>query len=500
MKVGLLPLDERPVNVRYPAMLAEIAGARLSLPPAELLSLQHRPADLAGLADWAEQAARECDALIVSLEMFAYGSLIASRTSQEGPEQVMARLGLLRRLRRQHPSLVLYGFNLITRISNADSAAEEPAYWARYGVQLYRLSQAIDRSLQGQAAPDELARLQAAAPAEHRDDFLLRRLRNHTINLAALHWLAENVFDLLVLSSDDTSPYGLPSREKRWLAEWAGRLPLGERLLMYPGADEVGCVLLARLLNQAAGVEPAFEAAFFPPEDSQVTAAYEDGPIQETLERQARAAGGRLAAGDGAIWVGVNPPFVHREEWSPQRADSDFRERQAARQALVEAARSRLERGERAAVADAAYPNGADPALVAALRQGLDLSRLSAYGAWNTAGNTIGVVLAQACLTPPGLSQEGERARRRFLLHRLVEDWGYQHLARREIRAARPPGVEPGPDEQPAVLARLETRLNGLIDELPGFAGEWRIAPGSLRFPWKRTFEIDFELEFRPGS
>ena len=54
-----------------------------------------------------------------------------------------------------------------------------------------------------------------------RHDFLSRRLRNHAVTSAVLHLLAHGVFDLLVLSSDDTSPFGLPSREKRWLESWA---------------------------------------------------------------------------------------------------------------------------------------------------------------------------------------------------------------------------------------------------------------------------------------
>lgn len=37
MRIGLVPLDERPANVRYPAMIAAIFGVDLVVPPAEAI-------------------------------------------------------------------------------------------------------------------------------------------------------------------------------------------------------------------------------------------------------------------------------------------------------------------------------------------------------------------------------------------------------------------------------------------------------------------------------
>nr|MDQ2996425.1 DUF4127 family protein [Chloroflexota bacterium] len=318
MNIGLIPLDERPVNIRYPAMIAAIAGADLALPPPEILSSLRRPADCAALVEWLAGTAPRLDGLIVSCEMLGYGSLIASRISDEPAGAILARLDSLRAIRRAQPQLPIYGFSLITRVANANDATEEPEYRAIYGEQLYRASQLLDQRQQGQSVADDLDALLAQIPPAVRHDFLRRRLRNHTVNAAVLHMLADGVFDLLVLSSDDTSPFGLPSREKRWLESWAdllglnqplagGRQPLAtrpelshadDRLLMYPGADEVGCVLLARLLNRQAGATPSFAVAYAPPTSAERVAAYEDGPIRVTVERQIRAAGGKLAEQD----------------------------------------------------------------------------------------------------------------------------------------------------------------------------------------------------------
>jgi hypothetical protein len=557
MRIGLIPLDERPANTRYPAMLAAIAGAELALPPAEALSARRRPADCAALARWLAAEAPQLDALIVALEQLGHGGLIAARTSAEPAATILARLEPLRALRLAHPRLTIYGFSVITRVSNANDAVEEPAYWAEYGERLYALSQLLDRRRQGQPVAAELAALEAAIPAAHRRDFVARRLRNHAVNLAALGLLEDATLDLLVLSSDDTSPLGLPSAEKAWIAGWGellglaadgGRWPVdgdaglaadggrwtvdGEAgalsgtqhsalstqhsaLLMYPGADEVACVLLARLLNARAGVAPRVAVRYAPPEAAANVAAYEDGPIHLTVERQLLAAGGRLAEAEAALstqhsalstppdlWLGVNAPLPRRAEWDSAHAEAERAERQDALSALVAEAAAQLAVGMPVAIADVAYPNGADPALSDALLGGIDLAALAAYGAWNTAGNTLGCVIAHAFVARLITTAEGRAAHMRFLLHRLVEDWGYQQLERAELRSwLRTTTGHPDPQTPEAVAAsetRIEAALGTFIARLPAFAKTFRITPGSVRLPWGRTFEVDFAVQSFP--
>lgn len=548
MRIGLIPLDERPANTRYPAMTAAIAGAELVLPPAELLSAGRRPADCVALGAWLAAVAPGLDALIVSVEQLGYGGLVASRITDEPAATLLAHLEPLRALRRAHPALAIYGFNVVTRVSNADDAAEEPAYWAEHGAQLYAFSQLLDKQRQGHAVADELARLEAAVPAALRRDFLARRLRNHAVNLAVLGLLEDATLDLLVLASDDTSPFGLPAAERGWLGLWAellGRkgdqgpktkgqglpvavspgfgnaqrhgigpssLVLGP-LLMYPGADEVACVLVARLLNARAGVRPTIAVSYAPPECAANVAAYEDGPISRTVERQIVAAG--CAPWSGApplprspvrplpdLWLGVSAPVARRGEWEPELAAAEAAPRLPALRELVAAARAQLAAGRAVALADVAYPNGADPALSALLVDGLELPALAAYGAWNTAGNSVGAVLAQACAAQLIAAPAGRAAHERLLLHRLLEDWGYQRVVRAELRAWLRETTGHHDPQGPAMIAttvaRAEAGLSAFLDRLPGFAGRYRIMPGSVRLPWGRSFEVDFELEAVP--
>ena len=128
MRVGLLPLDERPANARYPQMIGAIASVDVDLPPQHMLSRIRQPADCAALADWLRQGASDWDALIVSLEMLAHGGLLPSRITDDSLLDVLARLEVLREIKRLKPQLPIYGFALITRISKNAASQEEPSY------------------------------------------------------------------------------------------------------------------------------------------------------------------------------------------------------------------------------------------------------------------------------------------------------------------------------------------------------------------------------------
>jgi hypothetical protein len=53
------------------------------------------------------------------------------------------------------------------------------------------------------------------------------------------------------------------------------------------------------------------------------------------------------------------------------------------------------------------------------------------------------------------------------------------------------------PENAVQVRAFIEKGLAERLDQLPGFAGNYRLVPGSVRLPWERLFEVDFDLETR---
>lgn len=485
MKVGLIPLDERPVNTRYPRMLGAIAGVNVELPPAGMLSCFRQPADCVALADWLRRQAGGWDALIVSIEMLAHGGLLPSRISDDSLLAVLSRLEALREVKRLAPQLPIYGFALVTRISKNAASLEEPSYWQESGPQIYRFSQQYDAQRWGAGPAPDTVDLEPA----HLRDVLRRRARNHIVNLATLDLLADDVFDRLVISSDDTSEFGFGTREKIWIKEWIDRRGGDQRLLMYPGADEVGVALLARAYGDLAGEAPRFFTHYAIAADAERIAPFEDGPVRLTVERQIRAVGGRQvdAEADADLIVAVNPPAPSGHDfYNPASAKSDRAYRAEPVDAFVDRIKRWLAQSRPVIVCDVAYPNGSDPVLIEALRRHIKLTDLAAYGGWNTAGNTIGVALAQGVF---GLNVEDRQAASRFLAHRFVEDYCYMHRVRPRLKDSRPLY-----DDETEAVAREQARagLNAELAQLADFR-DWRVT--NLRWPWKRRFEVDFDLE-----
>ncbi|MFC5829537.1 DUF4127 family protein, partial [Nonomuraea insulae] len=201
-----------------------------------------------------------------------------------------------------------------------------------------------------------------------------------------------------------------------------------------------------------------------------IDAAYESLPAGAGARRQSLAAGAHVAepGQDADVALVLHTPDPGRTDWCGNPPSPD----PAAVAATVRAVR---ESGAPVALADVRHTNGGDPALVEALRAEGLVDRLLAYGGWNTAGNTIGSVVAAAVATVVGTRENtlDSTAARRLLLHRLTEDYGYQAI----VRAGEPDSV--------AAHERLKPILHG-------FAPDWTI--DDVRFPWNRSFEIDFTL------
>ena len=510
LTVALVPLDERPVNTRYPQMLGAIGGVRVLLPPPEMRGFLRVPADTDSVAAWLRETAHHADDAIVSCEFLGFGNLINARISQDSAADVLARLRLLADL---NPTCPVHAFSLITRVANSDDAVEEPEYWALWGTKFSRYARLTHQAEAGtlpQEGTDELARLNNVLPAELKADWLTRRLRNHAVTLGLLDMTARGQITALRLTSDDTSPYGFPSRERDWLAGWPRLVgpTLSERLMMHPGADEVGSALLSHLLMSRREKPPRVWIVYSHPSDNVLVAPYEDRPVRETVEGQIAACGCALADApeDCDFVLGVATPSPRRTDHRPEYLAEDRRERTDAYQAFLVDLGQWQATGRPVALADVAYPNGSDPLLMELLlAQDCPLApgRLAAYGAWNTAGNTLGVVVAQAaCAGMIGDDPERVQAQRVFLAHRFLEDWGYQTLTRRLARAEAERlwgRREPSPDrsdEQVALCAFIAERLTERLGELQrsGVGAGLTLTPGSVRLPWRRTFEVDFEL------
>lgn len=496
VRIALLPLDERPVNVQLPGDVASMAGAELLTPPAAILPHYRSPGHTEALAAWLHDQARDPSLthVVVSLDLLCYGGLIPARTSSDDVETVLGRLAVLREIKALRPDLVIFAVSLIMRASDSYSSVEEPDYWALYGRNLHALGAAVHRRDGG--VEIDPATSMTDAPAEIIADLARRRLRNHLVNLTAIELHASRVIDFLAITADDTAVYSYGSAEQAWVRHWLRLFPAGRRVLTYPGADEVGAVLVARALAQQAGATITVATVCPDPDGMARVAPFENAPLSEAVARHILAAGAEAAVGPADITVVIHAPDPDRKDQAGAAAPTP--DEDAAEQTCAAVAGA-LDAGRTVAVADVRYSNGADPLLVEKLiARGL-LGRLTAFGAWNTAGNTLGSVIATAvaAVAGSGTERSDAEARPRALVRRVLDDYAFQSVVRHRGDPAVFAGIFPilPADQAAQAAAWVTTELRALLAaDLP--FPEWQIA--SVMLPWNRGFEVDIELEHRP--
>jgi hypothetical protein len=546
-RIAILPMDDRPVNYDYPRYLGRAAGLAVLLPPREWLGNPWRTSRHADLVDWLGEVAPQADALVIAIDTLAYGGLIPSRMSAESAETVLARLEVLRGLHTARPERPILASSVVMRINRSNSSEEEKSYCATYGSRLFRLSFLEHKAGVGEASADEIAQrdsLRAQIPDEVYADYRRGRARNHAVNRAMLDWAADGVFDYLLLPQDDTADFGWNVAEARSLQSHIRARRLTERAITYPGADEIGCLLLARYVCQQAGLKPRVWPRYSGVTAPSVVTAYEDRPIHELLKAHLAPLGGVVALspqeadlilffnapvttqghgdsqwlilqGFDAVRAQMPPKFqpwleeffategfraTRREMESPARNPEEF----------VRALRATLDSGVPVAVADVAYVNAADLILGELLRQHPVVANLAAFGGWNTAGNTLGTVLAQALIRVLALranaTLEQRRAHLEFLILRFLDDDLYQaHERTRCLVVDLPasglaPTMERLPDDKAAAietsvrshLAASATGLRALF-VASGLVREVRVS--RIHLPWQRLFEVGFDVE-----
>jgi hypothetical protein len=536
-RIACLPLDDRPVNYDYPRELAALAGYEIELPRREWLGNPWRPSRHAELVDWLEGAAGRADALLLALDTLGYGGLIPSRTSTETAGQVLERLAILKRLKAARPQLHLLAYSVILRISRADSAEEEKEYWATYGSRMFRLSALEHKSGLGEANEQEVAErnaLRAQIPDPVYEDYRLGRRRNHTVNRAMLDWLGEGVFDYLLLPQDDTADYGWNIAEAQTLQALIRARGLTDRAITYPGADETASLLLARFACQLSRFAPRVWPRYASLSSAQTVTAYEDRPIHELLKAHLSPLNGSVAGSpqEADLLLFVNAPAgtqgaadlqwqISRtlEEAAPAPAAQDDVTRATRREMttprrnveeFLRAARTAVAAGSPVALADVAFVNGADLSLGRLLVQDSLATSLAAYAGWNTAGNSLGTVLAHAVLRLLMLggspSPEQQAAHVAFLFRRYLDDYAYQAVERSRLVSEDLPalGLAPTMERLPedtleAVEARLGERLSAAAAPLcerfvqSGLARD--ISVSNIHLPWQRLFEVAFDVQ-----
>lgn len=432
-KVIYVSLDERNCNYELPYKLGRPAGLDIIRPDASIMSRHKQPCNIEALWEWLYENIRDCSHAILSLDMLVYGSLMCSRHHHMEAEECISLLDRLKTLKEINPEAEIHAFMLIMRTANYDNSSEEPDYWTLYGKKIWKLSWLTDKNSRvglDECEQKQLEDLNKIIPGEHIEDYVNRRKKNLQVNLQALRLLNENIIDRLIIPKDDNSEFGFSTNDQEVIYGEIARYRLQDRVMVYPGTDEVGCTLVSRVLNRIGRDVPKVYVGYSSTLGPGIIAKYEDRPIHESIKCQIISAGCMMVDSyvHADIILMVNTPGRVMQECTQQGkfdySYSNFRNLTE----FVQRLKYFISIGKICVVADIAYANGADNELMQMLLKDKLLEGIAGYGGWNTAANTLGVVILQGVAAHSMGLRNIKDNYELFSCHitKIIEDWAYQ--------------------------------------------------------------------------
>lgn len=444
MKIGFLPIDNRPVCYTLPEQIAKIdESIELFLPDRSLLGDLTKYADVNGIFEWLKNLPK-LDALVISLDTAAYGGLISSRRCSDSFEEIREKIEKLKEILKEKNAKI-YAFSSIMRISNNNINEEEKKYWNLWGKKIFEYSFNFCKN-NGKNQP------QTDIPQKILTDYLNTRKRNFEINKIYLEWQKEGLFDTLVFSKDDCAEFGFNVREAQGLENLGG--------FVKTGADEIPLTLLARAIQGKIKIAPIFTEA----SQKNLISNYEDVSIEKSVTGQIELAGCEVSELQNAdMLLYVNNFKNHQGEIVMKRPTEPFSDEWNIPQKPY-------------MVADVRFANGADNSLVNKLfEKGFD-ENFYGYSAWNTSANSLGSLICGAKVKFLA-KKYNDKEFKKLEIVRFLDDWAYQANVRQTL--SKPDTTE------------LTTKMKPFEKEVAKvLKTEFEV---KYSFPWKRLFEVEVE-------
>lgn len=499
-----VPIDNRPCNLFQVMQVAEKIGYEILTPPKEIIGSKTFNGDPDKLWTWLDENASKADFAVISTDAMLYGSLVGSRLQDLDPSQIIERAQRFKAFDEKFPYLVIYAFGTIMRTPRGVSyPGLEPDYYATYGPKIFQYTALLDKQEMEKLSRKEqkqLAALKSEIPEEYLSDWLDRRKENFDANKYLIDLARAGVFEYFLLGCDDSAMFSQTHLESRYLTELSS--DLGKTVVQVTsGADELGMLMISRAINDDLNTRPFVSVIYNDGTGAKTFPTYCNEPIGISIDAAIVAAGGlRIPNHERAdLIVAVNTrkngkTFGAGELQNNPKMRGDLK-------TFLKPVKNLLAQNYPVAIADVAFANGADNALMNQLKLDDLQYKLKAYGGWNTATNASGFLIGAGVLTP----FMDDKAIAELLTTRYLDDWAYQANVRQEIVGASYglPG-DGNPFDLKDKLPPLEKLLN---EKMTAFAAEnlrlpsrWRLEDLRVSLPWFRTFECDPRFDLIGGD
>lgn len=502
-KIMYIPLDERPCNYNFANFMLE-GGDLLELvsPPLDILGHKKEPANYEKLKTFMLDNIADCYGLIISIDMLLYGGIVPSRLHNFSQQELKSRLQLIRNLKELNPSLHIFAYSLIMRCPQYSSSDEEPDYYEHCGYDIFKYGEIKHKISLGVATEEEVNSLDNhyAKCKGYFEEYVARRAVNSDMNIEAVKLLHDRIVDFLVFPQDDSSLYGLISLDQQKILIEVEKMGLKDEILIYPGADEVGMVLVARMINKLNNKEPKIYVEYATSKGHLFVPMFEDREIYKTVAKQLKSSGSilceKLEEADGVLMFNTPTLGLEDANITEDHCDVLVGEKRDIK-TFVEKICEYVQKGYKVSIADVAKINRGDVELVKELNNQGVILNLAGYSGWNTSSNTLGTALSHLIIN---IHYGYTKALRRHLALRVYEDIGYDYYARKYITEnfleAMGLGYFCSGSVKGQVSEMVHTAILDYIKEVaPTVYDEYDII--DCYMPWCRMFEVALTIKER---
>ena len=496
-KILYIPHDNRPISNKQTAEVIEKLGYEIITPPNEILGSRDELGEPDKLWEWlflTTDKDKTIKAAVISSDSMLYGSLVGSRKHNYDEHTITTRVEKFKEFRKEHKKLPIYVFGSIMRTPRSGQASghEEPEYYRSYGTDIFRYTALKDKEeVEGLTRREkkECEFLEKLIPSKALGDWMDRRNKNFNASKKLIDLAKNKSFNYLLLGRDDNAPYCQTHMESRNLQKY-GR-DLGKtKYQAIAGIDEVGLMMLTRAVNDRTKNVPFIFVHYNWGRGGDTIPSYSDEKISDSIDSAITATGAmKVPSPERAnvvLTVNTNPNGKTYEANFPI---NDVKEREGTKY-FADLVSDYVQQGYKVAVADIAFANGSDNALMEQFRDRGLLFKIRAYGGWNTATNSSGFVLSTAMLS----NKMSDDAVDDLLVTRYLDDWAYQanirNIIARQLTWLRGDGWYGDLDGKKDAVAERTTKMliNFVDNNIPPFEGSEKLL---VKFPWDRMFESD---------
>ena len=496
-KILYIPHDNRPISDKQTAEVIEKLGYEVIVPPNELLGNRDNLGNPEKLWEWLMITAdkeKNIRAAVISSDSMLYGSLVGSRKHNYDEHTLTVRTEKFKEFRKEHKKLPVYVFGSIMRTPRTGEASghEEPEYYRSYGADIFRYTELKDKQeMEGLTRREkkELDFLDKLIPSKALTDWMGRRDKNFNASKKLIDLAKSNTFNYLLLGRDDNAPHSQTHLESRHLQEYGKNLGK-TKYQAIAGIDEIGIMLLTRAVNDRSKNVPFVFVHYNWGRGGDTIPAYSDEKISDSIDSAIAATGAmKVPSPERAnvvLTVNTNP---NGKTYEANWPENDGKEREGTKY-FADIVSDYVGKGYKVSIADIAFANGADNALMEELRDRGLLFKIRAYGGWNTPTNSMGFVLSTGMLA----NQMSDDAVDDLLVTRYLDDWAYQanvrNIIARQLTWLRGDGWYGDLDGKKDVVSERTTKMlvNFVDNNLPPFKGSESLL---VTFPWDRMFESD---------